>query len=105
MNTIRKLCDRCVVLDHGKIIFSGDVEKAIEIYANAVEVSDQTISLSDIPRNPNESSGHIHMEEVRVLNSETWRVDVGSDLQFSVRTSPEFAPETIRSSVFTSHRK
>ena len=87
MNTIRKLCDRCVVLDHGKIIFSGDVEKAIEIYANAVEVSDQTISLSDIPRNPNESSGHIHMEEVRVLNSETWRVDVGSDLQFSVRTS------------------
>ena len=87
MNTIRKLCDRCIVLDHGKIIFSGDVEKAIEIYANAMAVSDQTISLSNLPRNPNESSGHIHMEEVRVLNSESWRVDVGSDLQFSVRTS------------------
>ena len=32
MNTIRQLCSRCVVLDHGKIIFDGDVEKAIQIY-------------------------------------------------------------------------
>lgn len=32
MNTIRKLCKRCVVLNHGKIIFDGDVEKAIECY-------------------------------------------------------------------------
>ena len=32
MNTIRRLCDRCIVLDEGKVIFDGDVEKAIEIY-------------------------------------------------------------------------
>ena len=32
MNTIRRLCDRCVVLDKGKIIFIGDVEDAIELY-------------------------------------------------------------------------
>lgn len=32
MNTIRRLCDRCIVLDEGKIIYDGDVEKAIEIY-------------------------------------------------------------------------
>lgn len=32
MNTIRRLCDRCVVLDKGKVIFEGDVEQAIEIY-------------------------------------------------------------------------
>ncbi len=33
MNTIRQLCDRCIVMDKGRIIFSGDVEQAIEIYA------------------------------------------------------------------------
>ena len=33
MSTIRQLCDRCVVLDKGKIIFDGDVEDAIGIYA------------------------------------------------------------------------
>lgn len=32
MNTVRQLCTRCVVLDHGKVIFDGDTEKAIEIY-------------------------------------------------------------------------
>ena len=32
MNTIRQLCDRCVVLDKGRIIFDGDVERAIEMY-------------------------------------------------------------------------
>ena len=33
MNTIRQLCDRCVVMDHGKIVFDGDVEDAIAIYS------------------------------------------------------------------------
>ncbi len=35
MNTIRKLCDRCIVLDKGKIIYDGEVENAIELYMNA----------------------------------------------------------------------
>jgi lipopolysaccharide transport system ATP-binding protein len=34
MNTIRQLCDRCIVLDQGKIVFDGDVEEAIEVYSN-----------------------------------------------------------------------
>ena len=32
MSTIRQLCTRCIVLDHGKMIYDGDVEKAIGIY-------------------------------------------------------------------------
>lgn len=32
MNTIRQLCDRCIVLDHGKIIFNGPTETAIVLY-------------------------------------------------------------------------
>ena len=32
MSTIRQLCTRCIVLDHGQVKFDGDVEKAIEIY-------------------------------------------------------------------------
>ena len=32
MNTIRQLCDRCIVLDKGKIVYDGDVEEAIEVY-------------------------------------------------------------------------
>ena len=33
MNTIRELCDRVVVLDHGKVAFDGGVEDGIEVYS------------------------------------------------------------------------
>lgn len=32
MNTVRKLCNRCIVLDHGQIIFDGSVEDGIAYY-------------------------------------------------------------------------
>ena len=32
MNTIRQLCDRCIVLDQGEVIFDGNVEDGISIY-------------------------------------------------------------------------
>lgn len=32
MHTIRSLCDRCIVLDQGRIVFDGDVEGAIARY-------------------------------------------------------------------------
>ena len=35
MATVRQLCTRCVVLDHGKLVFDGDVEQAINSYYDA----------------------------------------------------------------------
>lgn len=32
MNTIRQLCDRCILLDKGKVVFQGDVEESITRY-------------------------------------------------------------------------
>ncbi len=32
MNTIKSLCSRCIVLDHGKVVYDGDVSKAISIH-------------------------------------------------------------------------
>ena len=34
MNTIRQLCDRCIVLDKGKVIYEGNVEESISFYSN-----------------------------------------------------------------------
>lgn len=42
MNTIRQLCDRCIVLDHGTVIFDGDVEKGISIYMGADKTNEAT---------------------------------------------------------------
>ena len=35
MNTIRQLCNRCIVLKDGSIVYEGDVEKAIEFYTES----------------------------------------------------------------------
>ena len=35
MATIRQLCTRCVVLEHGKLVYDGDVEEAINNYYDA----------------------------------------------------------------------
>ena len=51
MNTIRQLCSRCIVLDHGKLVFDGDVEEAISIYSemNTPDIS-AAIDLRDAKR-------------------------------------------------------
>ncbi len=50
MNTIRRLCKRCVVLEKGKIIFDGDVEHAIAIYMDhGCQMNQVDIDLSKIP--------------------------------------------------------
>ena len=47
MNTIRQLCDRCIVLDKGKIVYQGSVEKSIEVYMSmADEAQGVDINLS-----------------------------------------------------------
>ena len=50
MNTIRQLCTRCVVLDHGKVVFDGDVEKAIGIYMSYSVTENTFIDYTNIPR-------------------------------------------------------
>lgn len=32
MSTIQELCNRCIVLDHGKKVYDGDVDEAIKLY-------------------------------------------------------------------------
>lgn len=62
MNTIRQLCDRCIVLDKGRIVFDGDVEKAISVYlkngANNFEV-DIDLSEKRMPHLPKTVRGKI----------------------------------------------
>lgn len=66
MNTIRQLCDRCIVMDHGKIIFNGDVEEAIGIYLgfDAAEFPIK-YNLCDSDR-----TTHLHGKKLRIYSFE-----------------------------------
>lgn len=49
MNTIRQLCDRCIVLEKGQVVYEGDVEKSIAIYlASEVSAEKTKIDLSKL---------------------------------------------------------
>ncbi|MCL2539092.1 MAG: ABC transporter ATP-binding protein, partial [Oscillospiraceae bacterium] len=50
MHTVRELCERCIVLDHGKIVFDGEVDDAIQIYMQNNASGAKEYSFTDEPR-------------------------------------------------------
>ena len=50
MNTIRQLCDRCIVLKKGKMIYDGDVETAIGIYSGQKRGASTVNDYNDVIR-------------------------------------------------------
>ncbi|MBR5278262.1 MAG: ABC transporter ATP-binding protein, partial [Clostridia bacterium] len=84
MNTIRQLCDRCVVLDKGRVIFEGDVEEGIRMYFGNASSSDKIIDLSKIKREPQFASSPVKMSRFEACNSDSAVFDVGEYLTFDL---------------------
>lgn len=53
MNTIRALCNRVIVLDHGKKLYDGDVEQGILLYNGLKHLSSGSVDLSSLQRSLN----------------------------------------------------
>ena len=84
MNTIRQLCNRCLVLEKGKIIYDGDVEKAIEIYLGSKTNSDSFVDLENFHRDPEFADHPITMQSMEALNSATSVYNVGSTIHLKL---------------------
>ena len=67
MNTIRQLCERCIMLDHGKIVYEGDVEEAISRYAEALPVSGTQLDLSHNWRSNQFLDDTVRMQHLDIL--------------------------------------
>lgn len=68
MATIRQLCNRCIVLNHGKVIFDGDVEKAIALYMDNSEYDFKSkYDFRDTKRFDG-NNGFVKLEELEILN-------------------------------------
>lgn len=99
MNTIRQLCDRCVVMDEGKIVFDGDVEKAIALYTAVTPqelpncyIYDKTYH-NDLWKHPD-----FTIEEMRVRDRNSFVFDCGEQilLLLSVTSKRAFGNVKIR---------
>ena len=71
MNTIRQLCDRCIVLNQGKIEFEGDVDSAINIYMNRQSDSILEMDLRSASREFWVPDRRIMIEETRFIGKLT----------------------------------
>ena len=69
MNQIRRLCSRCIVLRHGKLIYDGDVSRAIEIYMNeALETEKTCLDYRGLPRPSWLKERRMRMTRAQYLN-------------------------------------
>lgn len=94
MNTIRQLCTRCIVLDHGKVIFDGDVEQAIGMYMQCQGNVNQTeFDLSNMSSKPNPSALPAKMLGLRLLEKTSAVYHTGEPMKFelSVLSRQNFA--------------
>lgn len=96
MNTIRQLCNRCIVLDHGKVIFDGDVEKAIEIYLERnIGSQDVDVDLSQSRMKHLPEFAKVKMTHLLLLDKEIAVYKTGEDILFRLRLKANQAVEQI----------
>lgn len=83
MNTIRQLCDRCVVLDQGRVVFEGNVEEAIGVYMKRNEDHRIIYDYSNVKRSPNETR-KLQLLGLELVGREENTVEAGGTLEFKL---------------------
>ena len=92
MATIRSLCERCIVLNKGEIIFDGDVEKAIERYMEEfTRELPSYYNLSSYKRDGIGLGTNIFMNSIEFINKKSaiFRSDEQVDIQIKWRQLEE----------------
>lgn len=102
MSTIRSLCDRCVVLSAGKVIFEGEVEDAISHYVTKDFDLSNEIDLADSKR-PYPTTENTHMNKVIIHNGSDGVFEMGDKIDFSLLWSSkcDFDKMKMRIGIFT----
>lgn len=84
MNTIRQLCERSIVLEHGRIIFDGDVETGISTYLGLKKMSPVFINLEELPRETAFSNRIVTMTFLKNIGSNESIFEVGSQIDLGL---------------------
>lgn len=89
MNTIRQLCDRCIVLDKGKVVYEGDVEEAIGVYMGTKRNSESLVGLHSLHRDPEFTPHPVTMQQIMAIDNSDLVYPVGSKLDVKLLLSSE----------------
>ena len=86
MDTIRRLCERCIVMDQGRIVFDGNPEEAIGIYMGSGLAEDQVVfDLSERSTNQKGLDSGLRLVELRIVGKDVARYRPDETVRFQVR--------------------
>ncbi len=102
MNTIRQLCDRCVVLDKGRVSFEGDVEEAIGVYLGENGQVSNFYKYTKTERCHASSNDNIVIDSLKILSECKSFHECGDllNLQLEIKLKREIEDFRIRFEVF-----
>ena len=88
MATIRQLCDRCIVMDQGRIAYDGGVEDAIAMYINlGLEDNSVDIDLTGRSMIKNELQTKLMLHRVTLIDKVLPMYEQGEDMLLRLRFS------------------
>lgn len=91
MNTIRQLCDRCVVLDHGKLVYNGDVEESIRYYMDmGGRAYEREIDLAEAQRMTGISKRIVFTKADMHKESNVYSSDEALNITFSLDSTGDY---------------
>lgn len=86
MNTIRQLCDRCVVLNRGKVEFDGGVEEGISKYMGFSEEFKTEYDYKNLERR-DKNTHEARLNALKILDKKAALFDCGEEIKFKLRFS------------------
>lgn len=97
MGTIRQLCERVIVFNHGKVIFQGDVEDGIKIYFNhnKNESLPTYYDFNNINRSRNLGLA-LRILSFKILNKETSSFEQNELFNFSIKIQSAISSNQLR---------
>lgn len=96
MATVKNLCERCIVLSKGKIIFDGDVEDGIAAYMQNEKLDDTTFfDTSEIKRNRKCNKRHL-LQSLEIIGETEPRFEYGKVFPFRIIWKSENGNERLK---------
>ncbi len=81
LNSVRQLCDRCMVLQEGKMVYLGDTETAIGVYLNSILNDSVKRDLSEIPRSTRLTDRRMILTMAEYVGKDSIRFDDGEKMK------------------------
>jgi len=96
MNTIRQLCDRCVVLDKGKVVFEGEVEEAIGVYLGVADEEQCVYVYEKNFHSDARSKGKLWLNSLKIEGVDSPRFEVNDRIDLALNCSAKSKLNNIR---------